>query len=270
MCPPDFFTVRDVKNPFMDPDVGIDRAVAAQQWATLRDAFARFGMKPYVIEPVADLEDMVFTANQAFIGSGALHQRFVVPSRMRYPSRQREVPHVVAWFERNGFAVVDLGLTGDEYLEGHGDLLHHPKRDVVWAGYGFRSSAAGVERFSQAMQGESLSVQPLRLIDSTFYHLDTCFMPLNQEAAVVYPEAFEAVSLDALRTGWRRLHEVSRDDALQFVCNGAVANGHFVVGHVPSKLAEILAAEGLAPVRVDVSEFEKAGGSVFCMKAYLP
>lgn len=270
MCPPDFFTVRDVKNPFMRPDAGIDRDVAAQQWSKLRDTFARLGVTPRVVEPVVDLEDMVFTANQVFIGSGALHARFVVPSRMRYPSRQREVRHVVSWFERNGFEVIDLDLGGDEYLEGHGDLLLHPGHDLVWAAHGFRSSAAGIERFSRAMQGEGLRVRPLRLIDPTFYHLDTCFMPLNQNAAVLYPKAFEAESLDALRGGWPRLHEVSRDDALHFVCNGAVANGHFIVGHVPPPLGEILADEGLAPVRVDVSEFEKAGGSVFCMKAFLP
>src|SRR5215469_13073207 len=136
MCPPDHYTVRDVKNPFMDPQAGIDRAVASQQWKTLCDTFARIGVTPQIVEAVDDLEDMVFTANQVFVGSGARHARFVVPSRMRYASRQREVPYVVAWFESKGFTVIDLHLENEEYLEGHGDLLPHPGRDVIWGGYG--------------------------------------------------------------------------------------------------------------------------------------
>lgn len=268
MCAPDFYTVRDVKNPFMNPEAGIDRAAAARQWAALRDAFAQLGVAPQLVEPAPDCEDMVFTANQVFAGSGARHARFVVPSRMRYASRQREVPHVVAWFERRGYAVVDLALGGDAFLEGHGDLLAQPDRGLVWAGFGFRSSAEGVRRFADAMHAEDVRVAPLQLVDPTFYHLDTCFMPLNAEAALVYPGAFDAQSLDLLRRTLPRLHEITRDDAFQFVCNGAVANGHFVVGHVPPALAEILAAEKLAPICVDVSEFEKGGGSVFCLKCF--
>ena len=101
MCPPDFYTVRDVKNPFMRADAEIDRAVARRQWAALRETFASLGVAPHQVEAVEDLEDMVFTANQAFVGASALHPRFVVRSRMRHASRQREVPYVVAWFEQN-------------------------------------------------------------------------------------------------------------------------------------------------------------------------
>jgi len=268
MCPPDCYTVRDVKNPFMNPDAAIDPAAAARQWTALCDTFARLGVTPEFVEPADDCEDMVFTANQVFVGSGAQHVRFVVPSRMRYASRQREVSHVVTWFERRGYAVLDLGLRGDAFLEGHGDLLQQPGRRLVWAGYGFRSSAEGVQRFADAMHAEEIRVAPLRLIDPTFYHLDTCFMPLNEEASLIYPGAFDAQSLDLLRRTVPRLHEVTRDEAMRFVCNGARANEHFVVAHDSPALAGVLTAEGLTPVRVDVSEFEKGGGSVFCLKCF--
>jgi hypothetical protein len=36
------------------------------------------------------------------------------------------------------------------------------------------------------------------------------------------------------------------------------------------QLEGILQQESLTPVVVDTSEFEKAGGSCFCMKAFLP
>jgi len=269
MCPPAFFTVRDVKNPFMHAGAVVDRDAAVRQWEALRDTFARLGITPYAIEPAADLEDMVFAANQAFIGAGRLHARFAVPSRMRFASRQREVPYYVEWLARNGFAITDAELE-DEYLEGHGDLLQHPGRTLVWAGYGFRSSEAGVMRFARAVRAEGFTVAPLQLVDEVFYHLDTCFAPLSADAAIVYPGALAAESLDALRRGWTRLHEIDRDDALQFVCNGVVAAGRFVVSHVTPALQRVLEREHLVPEVVDVSEFEKAGGSVFCLKALLP
>jgi N-dimethylarginine dimethylaminohydrolase len=268
MCPPAYYTVRDVKNPFMRADAAVDRTIAGQQWAALRDAFASVGVAPLTIDPVDDLEDMVFTANQVFVGSGAVHRRFVVPSSMRYVSRRREVPYFVEWFRQRGYDVVDAAL-GDEYLEGHGDLLQHPERNMVWAGHGFRSSREGVRLFAKAMQPEGIAIEPLELVDPVFYHLDTCFAPLNADAAIAYAGAFAGESIERLRKGWKRLHEITREDALRFVCNGVAVAGRFLVSHLPPALERILLAENIEPLRVDVSEFEKSGGSIFCMKTLL-
>jgi arginine dihydrolase len=267
MCPPDYFTVRDVKNPFMASGDAVDAELARRQWETLRAAFESIGVSTLAIEPVPDLEDMVFAANQAFAGRGSNRRRFIVPSRMRYASREREVPYYVDWFVRHGFSTIDLGLdaAAGEFLEGHGDLLQHPGSPQIWAGYGWRSSDSGVARFAGAMQTEGLEVTPLRLVDETFYHLDTCFSPLNAEAALVYPGALAPESLERLRAGWKRLYEVPREDAAAFACNGVVANGRFVASHVSTSLAETLRRENLEPAIVDTSEFEKAGGSVFCL-----
>jgi len=270
MCQPTFYTVRDVKNPFMRLDAPVDGDLAARQWTALRDAFARLGVATLGIEPVEDLEDMVFTANQVFVGSGKVHARFIVPSAMRYKSRQREVPYFVAWFAQRRFDVVDLGLDANagEFLEGHGDLMWQPDSSVVWAGHGFRSSPMGVDRFAQAMQPEGIQVVPIRLVDPTFYHLDTCFSPLNAEAALLYPAALAGESLDLLRRSWKRLHEVTKDEALRFACNGVAVERHFIASHLSPRLKNVLASEGLQPLVIDMSEFEKAGGSVFCMKVF--
>lgn len=271
LCPPAYFTVRDVKNPFMHPERAVDSARALEQWEALREAFATAGVVSYAVDPVEDLEDMVFAANQAFVGNGSLHARFAVPSAMRYPSRRREVPYFARWLAAHGFEVVDLDLDVDagEYLEGHGDLLQHPGDAHVWAGFGFRSSPSGVSRFSAAMEAENVRVTPLELADETFYHLDTCFAPLNSEAALIYPPAFTSAALAALRTGWRRLHEVDRNDAFSFACNGIAVNGYFIVAHPSAAVVETVRGEGLVPLVVDTSEFEKGGGSVFCMKTFL-
>lgn len=266
MCPPTFFDVREPKNPYMGRP--IDRAKAQQQWENLRRALEDAGLKVEVIEPVEELDDMVFAANQAFIGHHQRLGKFIVPSRMRYPSRHKEVPFFVDWFRKRGYKIIDLDFD-EEYLEGHGDLLWHPDHSRIWAAYGFRSTRRGVEKFAAAMRELGFSVILLQLVDEHCYHLDTCFCPLNEDAALIYPGAFSAESLQLVRDGWRRIHELTRDEARQFMGNGIVVNGRFITPRLSQNLERILAQEGLIPVLIDTSEFEKSGGSVFCMKAFI-
>ncbi|HVO80992.1 MAG TPA: arginine deiminase-related protein [Terriglobales bacterium] len=266
MCPPTFFDVRERKNPYMR--LPIDRERAQQQWESLRRALEESGVKVEIIKPVKDLEDMVFAANQVFVGYSEKIGKFIVPSEMRYLIRQKEVPFYVEWFSQRGYKVIALDFNG-EYLEGHGDLIWHPDRSRIWAGYGFRSTRGGVEKFAAAMQELEIPVTPLQLVDDHCYHLDTCLCPLNSEAALIYPGAYSRGALDTLRQGWKRLHELTRDEALQFTGNGIVANGRYITPRVSQNLRAILAREGLEPVLVDTSEFEKSGGSVFCMKSVI-
>jgi len=266
MCPPTFFDVREPKNPYMG--LPIDSARARQQWENLRRALVDAGLTVEIIEPVEELDDMVFAANQMFVGHHERLGNFIVPSRMRYPSRHKEVGFFVDWFRQRGYKIVDLDLDG-EYLEGHGDLLWHPDRSRIWAAYGFRSTRGGVEKFAAAMRELGFPVIFLQLVDGHCYHLDTCLCPLNDEAALIYPGAFSAESLQSVQDGWKRIHELTRDEARQFMGNGIVVNGRFITPRLTPNLQGILAQEGLTPVLVDTSEFEKSGGSVFCMKAFI-
>jgi N-dimethylarginine dimethylaminohydrolase len=62
---------------------------------------------------------------------------------------------------------------------------------------------------------------------------------------------------------------LSTEEAHQFMVNGIVTNGRYITPRVSSNLAQILDKEELIPVLVDTSEFEKSGGSAFCMKVFL-
>jgi N-dimethylarginine dimethylaminohydrolase len=266
MCPPTFFDVREPKNPYMGRP--IDPAKAQRQWAGLRSALEDAGVRVELIDPVKDLDDMVFAANQMFVGHHDQLGKFIVPSRMRYASRHKEVTFFVDWFRPRGYKIIDLDLDED-YLEGHGDLLWHPDRSRIWAAYGFRSTRGGIEKFASAMQQLGFPVIPLQLVDQHCYHLDTCLCPLNNDAALIYPGAFSPESLQTVRGPWKRIHELTRNEALQFMGNGIVANGRFITPRLTRNLEQILAQEGLTPVVVETSEFEKSGGSVFCMKAFI-
>ena len=266
LCPPTYFEVKEIKNPHMR--YPIDHVLAQHQWEALRRAFESCGMMVEIIPPVPKLEDMVFAANQVFVGHSDKAGKFIVPSRMRFASRHKEVPYYVEWFRGHGYKVVELDLKG-EFLEGHGDLLWDADRSRIWVGYGFRSSRGGVEKFAAAMAEMDIPVTPLELVDAHCYHLDTCLAPLKPGSALIHPQAFSAASLAKIRAIIPRLYEVSRDDVLQFVCNGVVAGNKYLLPHLTPSVESALAAEGLEPWLLDTSEFEKSGGSVFCMKCFL-
>ena len=269
LCPPKYFDVVDQKNPYMSGESPVDHAKASSQWRALCDALEQSGCEIETIEAAPGLEDMVFAANQVFVGYHENVGKFIVPSRMVYDSRQREVPFYVEWYGKRGYKIVDLDL-GEDRLEGHGDLLWHPGCSLVYAAYGFRTTRGGVDKFSSAMRELGIDVVPLHLIDRYCYHLDTCLCPLNGEAVLIYPGAYSAESSATLRSCWKRVHELTSDEAHKFMGNGIVANGYYITPYVTPHLEAILRQEGLVPMIVDTSEFEKAGGSVFCMKTFLP
>lgn len=269
LCPPAYFDVVDQKNPYMVENLSVDRERAQRQWQALCSALEQAGCQVETIAPAPGFEDMVFAANQVFVGFHEGIGKFIVPSRMVHTSRQREVIHYVDWYRERGFKVIELDL-GADHLEGHGDLIWHPDWSRIYGGYGFRSTEAGVEKFRAAMSKLGIPVIALRLVDPYCYHLDTCFCPLNNDAALVYPGAYAPESLATLRTFWKHVHELTADEAHKFMANGIVANGRYLTPYLTPHLEGILSQEELTPVIVDTSEFEKSGGSLFCMKAFLP
>jgi N-dimethylarginine dimethylaminohydrolase len=277
LCPPTYFDVVDQKNPYMacpGPAEGaresaVDQVRARSQWEILCSVLQQHGCEVETIDPVEGLEDMVFAANQVFAGAKNGYGKFVVPSRMVYPSRQREVPFYADWCRARDYQLIELDY-GDDYLEGHGDLLWHPDGSRIYGGYGFRSTLGGVEKFSAAMSKMGVPVVPLHLIDPYCYHLDTCLCPLNNDAALIFPGAYSAEALASLHKFWKRVHLLTVDEAHRFMGNGIVVNGSYITPYVTPQLEAILHEEQLTPVLVDTSEFEKAGGSCFCMKTFLP
>jgi len=269
LCPPNYFDVVDQKNPYMSRESAVDRVKARKQWEALCRVLQQNGCELHAIDAVEGLEDMVFAANQIFVGEKSGYGKFVVPSRMVYPSRQREVPFYVDWCRQRDYRVIELQY-GTDYLEGHGDLLWHPDGCRIYGGYGFRSTRGGVEKFAAAMTEMGIPVVALHLIDPYCYHLDTCLCPLNNEAALLFPGAFSAEGLASLHKLWKRVHLLTTEEAHRFMGNGIVVNGSYITPHITPQLETILREEGLTPVIVETSEFEKAGGSCFCMKTFLP
>ena len=100
MCPPEHFGVLYEINSWMHTEVLVDLSLAREQWEGLCAGLAASGATVELLDPVEGLPDLVFTAN-----AGVVNGTQFVAARFRHPERQREVPHDVAWFEAQGYAV---------------------------------------------------------------------------------------------------------------------------------------------------------------------
>lgn len=210
-----------------------------------------------LISPQPGLPDMVFTANAGLVFNGK-----VVLSRFRYPERQGEEKHVEDWFERQRYRVYRLprGLP----FEGAGDALLDCNRELCWAGYGMRSA---VDSHPYLSRWFDLEVISLRLIDERFYHLDTCFCPLNDGYLLYNPRAFDQ---EARRQIARHFPEskrivVTERDAINFACNAVNVGDQVILNEAGPDLTKQLARAGFQVVETDLSEFIKAGGAAKCL-----
>ncbi len=254
MCRPTFYGIHYRINPWMDLRRQADRVVALRQWATLRGVLEReLGAKVCVCRARPGLPDMTFAAN-----AGLVRGRVFVPSRFRYPERAGEEPHFTRWFRHHGYAV--RPLDGDHRFEGAGDALF--VGDTIFAGYHFRTDVR-----THAALGEllGLRVVSLQLVNPRFYHLDTCFAPLNGSAALYYPRAFDAYALRVLKENVGDLVPVSDAEAHEFGCNAVIAGKQAVIAEPCRDLARALERRGYAVHRLNFSEFIKAGGAAKCL-----
>src|SRR6202012_1254875 len=106
----------------------------------------------------------------------------------------------------------------------------------------------------------------LKLVDTRFYHLDTCFCPLEGGYLMYYPPAFDEASREAIeeRIPANRRIVVSEEDALAFACNAVNIDQAVVVNRASDALVRELGRRGFEVVQTPLSEFMKAGGSAKC------
>jgi N-dimethylarginine dimethylaminohydrolase len=252
MCPPEQYAIEYEINPWMHRDQPSDRGRACQQWTALRDILTSLGVEVRLLEPQPGWPDLVFTAN-----AGLVWHETVFLSSFRHPARQGETPIDRAWFERQGFTTVSL--PAGMIFEGAGDALFCG--DTLYGGYLIRSDARAFHWLGSQMH---CRVIPLQLVDPRYYHLDTCFCPLDPQTALYYPAAFDPYARQAL-AGIPRLIPVAAEEAARFACNAVVVGKHVVLNTGCPKLESDLASAGFATHATPLDEFLKAGGSAKCL-----
>ncbi len=269
MCSPESFDVAYAINPHMRDENGdlqrVDAHAARAQWEALRRAYGSLGLAVDVIPGVPGLPDMVFAANQTLPFRTKTGSPAVLLSNMHHEERRPEVAHFAAWFKARGFDVRSLPREAVGDFEGNGDVLWFPGREVVFGGFGYRTSRSALASIADVIERPLI---PLELVDPRFYHLDTCLCPLDSSRALAVRDAFTAASWAVLEACFETLIEPPLNEcAASFACNGHCPDGQNVVIDL-SATATIARLRGLGftPHPVDTSEFRKSGGSVFCLK----
>lgn len=275
MCEPTYFEVKDVKNPFMKGNLAaVDKSLAENQWQELKAQLEKTSVKVATVPGVSGLEDMVFTANQVLVGMWQDGAKYVVPGKMKHESRRREVPHYIQWFYNNGYEVRDFDCTvsRDEdttttekdllLFEGHGDAIWHPEKMLLWGGFGHRTSK---DTYHHLTTITNAPVILLELVDTTFYHLDTCFCVLDKETVMIYPKAFNETGLKLISTYFKTVMEVDIREANNFACNALAVKENVFIQKGNPNICKKLNKQGFKTIEVDTSEFMKSGGSVFCL-----
>jgi N-dimethylarginine dimethylaminohydrolase len=253
MCPPDHYGIEYEINPWMRRSNASDEARAKAQWRSLHTLLTHLGADIRLMDPAPGLPDLVFTAN-----AGLVWRSVVFLARFRHAARQGETPVDEAWFRGQGFEPRHLP-EGWEF-EGAGDALFCG--DTLYGGYLIRSAAGALQWLAEEI---GCRVIPLQLTDDRYYHLDTCFCPLNERTALYYPPAFDDYGRKALLDSIPTLIAVRPEEAARFACNAVVIGKHVVLNSGCPELEKELRIHGFLPHSTDLSEFIKAGGSAKCL-----
>ncbi len=109
----------------------------------------------------------------------------------------------------------------------------------------------------------------MELVDPWFYHLDTCFCPLEPGKAIYYPGAISAASQRLLKETVPELIPVTAEEAHRFACNAIVIGNAVVMNSGCSHLSSVLTEAGYHVYEVKTTEFLKAGGGPKCLVLFL-
>jgi N-dimethylarginine dimethylaminohydrolase len=256
MCRPDFFTVVYRINPWMDPAIPTDTSLAVRQWETLYQTYVDLGFDVKLVDPIDGLPDMVYAANGGFVLDGIAYG-----ASFTHPERQPEGPAYMKWFGDNGFDVREP----QNINEGEGDFLL--VGDVILAGTGFRSASNSHEEMAEIF---GRPVITLKLINPSFYHLDTAIAVLDpapgyENPNIAYlPSAFDEASLEILRERYPDAIIVNEEDAAVLGLNSFSDGLNVVIASRAKDFERQLKERGYNPIGVDLSELLLGGGGVKC------
>jgi N-dimethylarginine dimethylaminohydrolase len=256
MCPPTYFDVAYSINPWMQLDNPVDQGLAQKQWQSLYETLQRLGVAIEVIEPVPGLLDMTFSGDAGMV----VGTRFLVSS-FRHLERRDEARHYAAWMASQGYQV--LRVPDDVVFEGLGDVIYHGN-DVL-LGSGPRSDPEA----ALAVQGHFPELEirgRVRICDDRFFHLALAAAFLDADTILYYPQAFDTEGQELIRRTFLHPIAVTEQDATEyFVCNNIVVGRHVLLDNCSNDCKRRLAEREFTPIKLDMSEFKKSGGSLRCL-----
>ncbi len=255
MSRPDYFDITYSINPWMKLGNPVIHELAQKQWQILRSTYKNLGFTIHEIPPVKNLPDLVFTTDHGVSIEGTFYL-----SNFRCKERHPEQTVIKSWCKTQHAPFIHL--PAKYFLEG-GDILR--QNHTLYIGHGFRTSKNTSVWLQQKTQYQ---VVPLHLVNDNFYHLDTCFFPLDTHTAFYYPDAFDQTSRNLLKSNFASLIPITLAQANSFICNSVVISQN-VICQPNTQFEKILKKLSYTPIPLDASEFNKSGGGLHCLSQIL-
>ncbi len=254
MVSPDYYDVVYQINDHMNLDYKVDKALAKSQWDSVRQAYEDLGFEVIVAPGDEMFPDMVFSANQIFTAPEKIFF-----SNMKHSQREGEVDYLKNYLQ------IKNSIQINAYFESMGDCLWDYEGERIFGGYGFRTDNSAYDEIRNHIDNEIIEIE---LINSNFYHLDTCLCIVNSETAFYVACAFSVKTIEVLKRSFSSLIEVDSMEATKFIaCNAHCPDGKTIlVEEGAIKLQKSCQKIGLRVIPINTSEFLKSGGSIFCMK----
>ncbi|MBS0350975.1 MAG: amidinotransferase [Proteobacteria bacterium] len=263
MCPPKYYQIAYEINPWMNINCKADTELANHQWQILKKTLTDCGAEVEIIEAANDLPDLVFTAN-----SGIRVGKKVFLSRFRYPQRQEEHVQYENWFSQKGYQIENepaiyfdsQGNYIGPAFEGAGDALF--LGECLFSAYGFRTDKEIYPYLYELFEVQQKVY--CELVNPHYYHLDTCFTPLNAYQALWVPQAFSKTSQESMQQ-WGQLWAIPEEEGALFACNSVIINNHVITPENCPVTQSILEKIGFEVHACPMSEFIKSGGACKCL-----
>ena len=266
-----YFTDDYKINPYYS-DSTINVTKAMTEHAAILDCFNRAGITITQVEPPANCQDGVYTANWALV-----HNKKAIMSHLPQ-ARRAEEPYAKQVLQNLGYETIDA--PANCLYSGQGDSLICGK--YLFAGSGYRSDLA-----AQKFAADTFGLQLIQLhtvpqldqdgkpyinpvtnhADSFFYDLDLALSIISDHCIAYCKEAFDEASqqiLDQL-TDIDKIIVDYKEATEGFACN-LVSNGKYVImSNNAPKFQQALESRGLICLTPDVTELKKGGGYIRCI-----
>jgi N-dimethylarginine dimethylaminohydrolase len=269
----EFFGDDQAINAYMDKKVRVDVTRAAQEHRAIHDALEVAGVTVVKVDPPADCQDGVYTANWALVRG----DRAVLSTLPN--ARKGEEPYAERVLGDLGKEVVRV--PDGVRFSGQGDAL--PCGDYLLTGTGYRTELAAHRFVAEQLDYEVVTLQavPKRGFlgwgrpvinedsgwpDSFFYDIDLAIAVLRTDLIAWCPDAFTPASRAVIRSlpGVEKIEVSYREATKGFGCNLVSTGDTVVMSPRAPRLRAAIEARGLTTVAVDAAELRKGGGYIRC------
>ncbi|WP_077620474.1 dimethylarginine dimethylaminohydrolase family protein [Bacillus sinesaloumensis] len=235
----------------------VDLIVLQDQHDKLVKALEHEGIEVIYLEGnQEDLPERTFTRDLGMvIPSG------VILSRLAIYIRYGETRLASQTFAKVGIPILGC-IQGNGFVEGGSFTMLNEHTAII--GRSERVSPSGIEQLQYI-----LSLQNIELITvdlpSTIIHLDEAFLLIDRDKALINKALLPYWFIDELHKRKIELFHVHPEDPPLTINVLPVSPGRLIFPSSGVKTMELLKANGIEIIPVDISEFYKLGGGIHCL-----